>query len=432
MQISPGLAYGTRVILRLAQSQSRRTLLLLGASGLGQLITFAATPVLARLYDPTDFGVFAGIMSVVSLSAGVVHGRYHMAIPSSRDESEAVALFALASLLSVVLAPATVLFVVFLIGQNVGGISILLFVGIATAFTLLTALIDIFSYWRSHRQRFGVSAQNAIARAGITAGAQIALSPVSVIGLVGGAMAGALAALALSIRDVVRHDRQSLIWPSWKQLLGVARDYSGYPFFGMPQGLIAAVSWNVLPLLLLHFSGVDSAGQYWLAYRLLIAPVALLNGSYRQATLPIMGRGDRLSATRMARRHSLNLLILAATAAIPVYLFGETLFALLLGEEWRLAGAMAAWLGIGITADIAKIPAMCMLQSKAWHRSILIWETTIVAVRYGVMLPFLGHGDVITAVAIFSLVGFLGWMSFCVYHLSGATNGGIGEAGMES
>ena len=145
-----------------------------------------------------------------------------------------------------------------------------------------------------------------------------------------------------------------------------------------------------------------------------------------------MGRGDRRSVTRMVRQHSLNLLLLAATVATPFYFFGETLFALVLGEEWRLAGAMAAWLGMGITADIAKFPAMCMLQSKAWHRSILIWETTIVAVRYGVMLPFLGHGDVLTAVAIFSLVGFLGWLSFCAYYLSGATKRGIGEAEMES
>ncbi len=413
-------------------SQSRRMVLLFGASGLGQLITVAAIPVLARLYDPAGFGFLAGIMCIVSLSASVVHGRYHMAIPASRDEGEAVALLVLAALLSAVISPVAVLLVALLIGQNAGVIDSWLFAGVTIAFTLVTALIDVFTYWRSHRQRFGVSAQNTVARAGITAGTQIALSPFSSVGLIGGAMAGALAALALSIRDVVRFDRRSLFWPSWKQLLGVSRHYSGYAIFGVPQGLIAAVSWNVLPLLLMHYSGVVSAGQYWLAYRLLIAPVALLNGSYRQATLPILGRGDRLSATRMARRHSLNLLLLAATAAAPVYLFGETLFALLLGEEWRLSGAMAAWLGIGIIADIAKIPAMCMLQSKAWHRSILVWETTIVAVRYGVMLPFLWHGDVLTAVAIFSLVGFLGWSSFCAYYLSGATKGGIGDAEMES
>lgn len=415
-----------------SMSQSRRMVLLFGASGLGQLITVAAMPVLARLYDPAGFGFLAGIMCIVSLSASVVHGRYHMAIPTSRDEGEAVALLVLAALLSAVVSPVAVLLVALVIGQNAGVIDSWLFASVAIAFTLVTALIDVFTYWRSHRQRFGVSAQNTVARAGITAGTQIALSPFSSIGLVGGAMTGALAALALSIRDVVRFDRRSLFWPSWKQLLGVSRHYFGYPIFGVPQGLIAAVSWNLLPLLLLHYSGVVSAGQYWLAYRLLIAPVALLNGSYRQATLPIMGREDSLSATRMTRQHSVNLLLLAATAAAPVYFFGETLFALLLGEEWRLAGAMAAWLVIGITADIAKIPAMCMLQSKSWHRSILVWETTIVAVRYGVMLPFLWHGDVLTAVATFSLVGFLGWMSFCAYYLSGATNGGIGEAGMES
>ena len=419
-------------LLSAPMSQSRRTVLLFGASGLGQLITVAAIPVLARIYDPAGFGFLAGIMCVVSLGASVVHGRYHMAIPASRDEGEAVALLVLAALLSALVSPVAVLLVAFLIGQNAGVIDGWLFVSVAVVFTLVTALIDVFTYWRSHRQRFGVSAQNTVARAGITAGTQIVLSPVSSIGLVGGAMAGALAALALSIRDVVRFDRRSLIWPSWKQLLGVARHYSGYPIFGVPQGLIAAVSWNVLPLLLLHFSGVDSAGQYWLAYRLLIAPVALLNGSYRQVTLPIMGRGDRRSVTRMVRRNSLNLLLLAATVTTPIYFFGETLFAVLLGEEWRLAGAMAAWLGVGVTADIAKIPAMCMLQSKAWHRSILIWETTIAVVRYGVMLPFLGHGDVLTAVAIFSLVGFLGWSSFSAYYLSGATKRGIGEAEMES
>lgn len=416
----------------LSMSHSRRMLLLISASGLGQLIAVAAIPVLARLYHPVDFGFFAGIMSIVSLSAGVVHGRYHMAIPVSRDDSEAVALLALAALLSAVLSPAIVLLVVFLTGQNGGGISSLLFAGIAIAFTLVTALIDIFSYWRSHRLRFGVSAQNAVARAGITAATQIILSPVSSIGLVGGAMAGALAAVALSIRDVMRFDRQSFIWPSWKQLLGVARRHSGHLFFGVPQGLIAAISWNVLPLLLLHFSGASSAGQYWLAYRLLIAPIALLNGSYRQATLQTLGAGDRFSAVLLARRHSLNLLFFSAMAATLLYFFGETSFALLLGEEWRLAGAMAAWLGIGITADVAKIPAMCLLQSRACQRSILIWEATIVAVRYGAMLPFLARGDVITAVAIFSLVGFLGWMSFSAYWLFGAGEGEMSEAGMES
>ena len=115
-----------------------------------------------------------------------------MAIPASRDEGEAVALLVLAALLSAVVSPVAVLLVALLIGQNAGVIDGWLFVSVAVAFTLITALIDVFTYWRSHRQRFGVSAQNTVARAGITAGTQIVLGPVSTIGLVGGAMAGAL------------------------------------------------------------------------------------------------------------------------------------------------------------------------------------------------------------------------------------------------
>jgi O-antigen/teichoic acid export membrane protein len=414
------------------RSQSSRIFLLLGGNGLGQLITFAAMPVLSRLYNPADFGFLAIIVSVVSLSTVVVHGRYHMAIPVSRNDDEAVALFALAMVLSAVFAPAVVLLVVFLIGQSVVGINFLLFVALAVAFTLATAMIDIFTYWRSHRRRFKVSARNAVSRASATAVAQIAMSPLATIGLVGGVLAGATVALALSIHDVMRIDAQRPAWPSLRRMLAAARVYSGYPLFGMPQGLIAAISWNALPLLLLHFSGAEWAGQYWLAYRLLVAPVGMFGSAYRPAMLPAMGRGDRLSAIRMIRQHSLILLFLAGAFACIVYPFGETIFTWLFGETWRQAGAIAGYLAIGIAADVVKIPSVCLLQSRGAHRSILGWEIAIIAVRYGLALKFLSSGEAMTAIAIFSLVGFLGWVSFSVYYLLGAVTRGTGETGVEN
>ena len=408
--------------------QLSRILLLLSGNSLAQLIAIATVPVLAHLYSPADFGILASVVSLVSLSAVVVHGRYHMAIPVSRDEDESIALFALAALLSIALAPVAVLSVVFLVGQSVGEESFYFIAGSAVVLTVATALIDVFAYWRSHRLRFKASARNAVARAAVTAVAQIGFGPATSAGLIGGTLAGAVVALALCIRDVVCFDSQRLVWPSWSRIGAAARRYSGHPLFGVPQGLIAAGSWNALPLLLLHFSGAAAAGQYWLAYRLIIAPVTVFNGAYRQATLPAMGRGDLSVEVGIARQHSIILLISTGTAATIIYFFGETLFAVLLGEEWRQAGAVAAWLGIGLTADVAKIPAMCLLQSRAGHRVILAWEAAIVVVRYSAILPFLRSGDVITAVAIFSLVGFTGWVLFSAYCFADAAKLEIGEA----
>ena len=111
--------------------QLSRILLLLSGNGLAQLIAIAAVPVLAHLYSPADFGLLASVVSLVSLSAVVVHGRYHMAIPVSRNEDESIALFALAALLSIALAPVAVLSVIFLVGQSVGEESFYFIVGSA-------------------------------------------------------------------------------------------------------------------------------------------------------------------------------------------------------------------------------------------------------------------------------------------------------------
>ncbi|MEG1051452.1 MAG: lipopolysaccharide biosynthesis protein, partial [Janthinobacterium sp.] len=53
----------------------------MSATFLGQLITFAATPLLTRLYSPGEFGilgVYVGLLGVISV---VAHLRYEMAIP---------------------------------------------------------------------------------------------------------------------------------------------------------------------------------------------------------------------------------------------------------------------------------------------------------------------------------------------------------------
>ena len=131
---------------------------------------------------------------------------------------------------------------------------------------------------------------------------------------------------------------------------------------------------------------------------------------------------------RMARQHSVILPFLAAMAAIIFFFFGETLFALLRGGKWQQAGAMVAWLGIGLSVDVIKIPAICLFQSRAGRRSLLIWKTVIAVVRCGAALPFLIRGDVIAAIATFSPAGFVGWFSFSAYCLSGETMPEISEA----
>src|SRR5438093_12405217 len=67
-----------------------------GGNALGQALTVAVSPVLTRIYSPTDFGVLAvqvSLLSIILIFAGL---RYEFAIPLPKDDGTAAALLTLA------------------------------------------------------------------------------------------------------------------------------------------------------------------------------------------------------------------------------------------------------------------------------------------------------------------------------------------------
>lgn len=394
----------------------RGFLTLLSGGGLAQLITLLALPVLGRLYDPTAFGQLAAVMAIVSLAAVVVHGRYQMAIPVAKDEKEAEALLVTAILMSLFLALPVVLLIYMIIGKLPDGLSLVGLFAAAVGMTVISALIDIFAYWRSYRGRFKVSAQNAVMRNLSTTVGQIGLAFSQTLGLLFGAIFGAVVAAVLAFRDFFTRDGAQFVRPSIQQISDVARKYYSYPIYGVPQGWLAALSWNAMPLLLLRFGGTALAGQYWIAYRVLVAPISLFNGTYRQATLPALREHSADAGRSLVKKHTVWIAVIGIFPAGVLFFFGETLFAIGLGSVWSTAGLLASWLGIGILGDVIKIPTLCWLQSQHRQRRILIWEVLILFVRYAVAVQFFLQGEVINAVAAFSCFGLLGWSAFCLLH----------------
>ncbi len=397
---------------------SRNTLTLLASSGFGQLIAFAILPILSRLYTPEAFGEIGAILALVSITSVVIHGRYHMAIPVVNGESMAGALLQLALFCSVLLCLPVTGLLWFVFGDTPDGMPLWLLLLLAASLSLATAMLDVFAYWRSRYQRFNVSARNSVARSVSTSAAQLALSPVGSSGLLLGTIAGTLLAVVLALRDVAAHATRHWLWPSFKRMQVAARRFKTYPLFGVPQGWVAAVSWNALPLLLLRFDGTAVAGQYWVAYRLLVAPLSLFNGAYRQATLPKLRHASSQDARALVLTDSIRWLPLGGAPRLVLFLMGDRLFELLMGANWTMAGTIAGWMAIGILGDLVKVPALCLLQGQGNQRRILIWEVGIVLARYALAIPLLSHGRTIEAIAMFSGLGLAGWCFFVVLELT--------------
>jgi O-antigen/teichoic acid export membrane protein len=389
---------------------------LLSSNVLTQLLTIAALPILGRIYSPQDFGQLGCALALVSLTSVVIHGRYHMAVPVVKGEKMACALLQLALFCSVILClPVTGLLWFFFVDTPFMMPLWLLLV--AASMSLTTAMLDIFAYWRSRFQRFNVSARNSVARSLTTSAAQIALSPVGSSGLLLGTIAGALFALVIALQDAAAYARRPWLSPSFRRMQVAARRFKTYPLFGVPQGWVAALSWNALPLLLLRVGGTTLAGQYWVAYRLVVAPLSLFNGAYRQATLPKLRHVSLLDARSLVLKDSIRLLLLGGAPLLVLFLLGDKLFELSMGADWKVAGTITGWMAIGILGDLVKIPSLCLLQVLGNQRRILIWELGIVLARYVFVIPLLGHGRIIEAIATFSGLGLAGWCIFISLEL---------------
>lgn len=396
----------------------RNFLLLLSGAGAAQLVTLCLLPVLGRLYDAVAFGHLGVVMAVVSLSAVIVHGRYQMEIPLARAAEDASGLLVLAILLAFALSLPVAAIATLVSRPDAGeGMSYASLLAWAAALTLLTALLDIAAYWRSRRGRFGITARNGVVRNGSAGVAQIGASQLGSIGLLLGAIAGAMLAAIASVVDIARRDRAVLTMPRWSRLRQLAWQHRQHPFYGVPQGWVASLSWNLMPILLMRYSGAAVAGQYWVAYRILAAPVTLFNNAYRQASFPHFSERGLWPGAVLALRHSALIVVLGIVPVAVLYRFGSPLLSILMGPQWEMAGAIAGWMAIGILSDFLKVPVQCLLQSHARQRRLLVWEVAIVAVRYAAAFPSLANGRPIDAVAAFAIAGLAGRVLFLIVEI---------------
>ena len=82
----------------------RNMMILASGTAGAQVIAFAAMPIITRIYSPSDFGVLAIFVAILSLLVPFATFRYSVAIPLPRRSQTAVSVLALSVLLSFAVA----------------------------------------------------------------------------------------------------------------------------------------------------------------------------------------------------------------------------------------------------------------------------------------------------------------------------------------
>jgi len=360
---------------------ARGAMTLMTGTAIAQAIPIAISPILTRLFTPTDYGVFALYAALVAFLAAAATGRYELAVMLPEGEEDADALVVLSAIIA--LGFGALLLVVALVAR--GPIASMLgHPEIAPWLLLLPVSVaamgcyNALNYWLNRHRRYGRMSRNRMLQSGMGSGLQLSMGAAAMgaVGLIVGQFIGVIvttAQIAVSFGRDFRRDGPRNIVPQMKRL---ARRYSNHPKHVLPAHWIGSAALQLPILGISGLYGASTAGLYALAYRLMTLPTTLVANAigdvYRQrAAVAYREQGD----FRQLFLQTLG--ISAALAIMPVaviFAVAPDLFSFVFGENWRSAGDYARILSIAAFFQFAFTPIDKGALIVGATRYIVVWN----------------------------------------------------------
>ncbi|WP_235954078.1 lipopolysaccharide biosynthesis protein [Actinomyces faecalis] len=318
-------------------------LTLVTGTAVAQVVSFLMTLLLARVYAPHDLGLMATYTAVSGVVIAVAALRYDMAVMLPRRDTEALAVARLALWCILVVSVAVSAVSLPLRGTvaRYWGQEVAAWLPLVGLTTFLMAGVELAKYWFNRHSRYRVIAVNqAEQQIGLTGG-QLALGLAGLGGLPGlvlGHTAGQLFAFLNLFRQAPELRRRL---PEGAPSMGqVARRYRRMPLLNAPNALVDAVRLSGIQLLIASYS-VAELGQFQMAWRVLDAPLILINGAVSRVFFQRLSQVEPGQMRPLVRGLVRRAVMVGVAPFALIYLLSPWIFPFFFGPQWDTAGGFA-------------------------------------------------------------------------------------------
>lgn len=406
----------------------------LGSGNLiAQLISFAAVPVITRIYSPDEFGVFSIYFSVTMILFPVSTLRFNNALMLPENRHEAVNLLGLSVLASVLfsLVVALMIAVALRFFGGVGGMQAS-YLWLIPLGVMIQGIGQALVFWALRNKKFGAVAFSAVSESVTDRGIALAagfMTNAGALGLIAGRMVGPFVSMWLLAHKTIVADfselRRAL---SFSEMRRLAIRYRQFPLFSTWAFLFNGAAREMPTLLLTFFFSPVVTGLYALGMRVMNLPMMMIGDAVAKVFLQ-KATEDRANGGDLGKDTS-RLFGLMIYAALPPVLileyFGEELFRIVFGQGWAEGGVYVqilvfSFMGlflyrvVSVFFDVFERQkqrlifdiASLFLQTMALVVGVWIGGTPYVALAALALVTCVLYG--MAYVYLFGLVGISGW-----------------------
>ena len=316
-----------------------------------QAINFLGMPVVGRVYSPGAMGDYTLITSNATILSTVacLGMMTSFMLPKEHEEARGLSRLVTGSTLLITTLVISILwlcsgfFRIFHTEETPYGISLL----VLWLYIVFNTISNICYAYVNRHKLYRVMFWNPIITAVINVGVGI------VFGFLGWGFIGYTAAHILSfvvnIIHLLRHANAfaKIESPEYRSF-SLLKNYKRFPMHQMPANLIASLSTQLPVQMIERLFSAAALGMYSMALKILSLPTSLLatpvNRVYFQEASQRYNRGEDIGEFSFKIMEA-NIKIAILPISI-LMVFGEWIFAIFLGEQWRDAGTYAAIIGM--------------------------------------------------------------------------------------
>jgi O-antigen/teichoic acid export membrane protein len=325
-------------------------LILLSGGILARLIPLLVSPILTRIYDPDEFGIFSYFLSIAAVLSVVATFRFEMAVVLPKRKIEALMLLQISFITLMVFVVLVFLFFLWfesdfirIINQeNLAGY--MYYIPFMIAFS---GAIQAFNCWFNRQRQYKVIASAKVIQSFFSSGANVLLgfAGFGVYGLIFGAIFGQILSALFLLRGFCSEEKNKFFELKVKKYLEIIGNYKDFPTYNSANALFNSFSSQLPVFMIGYFFGFVYVGFYALANRVLLAPVAIVSSSISGVFYERISSLKNNNKTEELAMFFDGFLYKSLSICFPIffllYVYIEDVFLIVFGANWDEAGLYA-------------------------------------------------------------------------------------------
>ncbi|MFA1714402.1 oligosaccharide flippase family protein [Peribacillus frigoritolerans] len=388
-----------------------KILLLLTGNSLAQLILFASSPILTRIYTPEDFGVFSTYTSLLAILISFSSLCLEKAIPLEKNHSNMVHLMYISMFTIAVVC-------ILNIGMGFLNLSLFRLYGIEASIMndlllsvglFFAGIYQVMSYWMLKEDKFKGLTHSKLIQSISNVTSQFSLISINHVTPGIGLIAGDMIGRGITLVYIWRYFLKRMHWPkvNYRRVGHLLKKYEKFAKYSTWSTLLSSLSLQIIFLLLMRLYGPDVTGHFSMASKTIGLPITMVGASistvfYAEVAKSISnepGRVLHLYKSIITKTAMLGVPLMAILAWIA-----PGVFSFVFGEEWRVSGEYVTLMSFMFLSQVIVMPVSQILYLAKKQRTQLLWDVSrLLLSSIGVLVIFISGGSAEAAILYFSI-----------------------------